>query len=111
MLQPQVPRLACRALPGLGNGRLRLWRSCSGAAQDSASAGQKEEPRQVQVYRQTGDRHERTFKWGVGSRWRMQSKNRFTPVHLPHPKTVTLRDDYYDSDNPNIVWEELNETW
>ena len=26
-------------------------------------------------------------------------------------KEVMVRDDYFDSDNPNIVWEELNESW
>lgn len=41
----------------------------------------------------------------------MQSANRFTPVHKPHPKEVVVRDDYYESDNPNIVWENLNEAW
>eukprot|EP00438_Fugacium_kawagutii_P024135 Skav222771 [mRNA] locus=scaffold600:340351:345803:- [translate_table: standard] len=30
----------------------------------------------------------------------MESKNRFLPVHQPHPMNSVVRDDYYDSDNP-----------
>jgi len=33
------------------------------------------------------------------------------PVHKPHPKEIMVRDDYYESDNSNIVWEDLNEAW
>ena len=33
----------------------------------------------------------------------MQGKNRFMPVHKPHPMNSVVRDDYYDSDNPRIV--------
>ncbi len=39
----------------------------------------------------------------VCDRFRMQGKNRFMPVHMPHPMNSVVRDDYYDSDNPRIV--------
>ncbi|CAK8990471.1 Uncharacterized protein SCF082_LOCUS2235 [Durusdinium trenchii] len=41
----------------------------------------------------------------------MLGKNRFMPVHAPHPMNSVVRDDYYDSDNPSIVWNELREGW
>lgn len=41
----------------------------------------------------------------------MQGKNRFMPVHKPHPMNSVVRDNYYDSDNPRIVWNELREGW
>mmetsp|Transcript_41911 Transcript_41911/g.84514 ORF Transcript_41911/g.84514 Transcript_41911/m.84514 type:complete len:179 (-) Transcript_41911:27-563(-) len=41
----------------------------------------------------------------------MLGENRFTPVYKPHPQESVVRDDYYQSDNPNIVWEDLNECW
>jgi len=65
----------------------------------------------VRVYRRSRAEHQRIFRWGVGNAFRMQSQNRFTPVHKPHPKEVCVRDDYYATENPNIVWEELNEVW
>lgn len=37
------------------------------------------------------------------NRFRMQGKNRFMPVHKPHPMNSVVRDDYYESDNPRIV--------
>ena len=41
----------------------------------------------------------------------MQGKNRFMPVHKPHPMNSVVRDNYYDSENPRIVWNELREGW
>lgn len=83
-------------------------------------------PKPVRVYRRQRAEHWRTFQWGIGSRFRMQSKNRFTPVHAPHPMHSVVRDDYYDSENPSVaarsslkamrarrpeVWNELREGW
>eukprot|EP00928_Gymnodinium_smaydae_P039974 TRINITY_DN27192_c0_g1_i1.p2 TRINITY_DN27192_c0_g1~~TRINITY_DN27192_c0_g1_i1.p2 ORF type:complete len:277 (+),score=47.41 TRINITY_DN27192_c0_g1_i1:69-899(+) len=65
----------------------------------------------ARVYRRLRPEHQRVFKWGVGNKFRSQSANRFTPVHKPHPKEIPVRDDYYESSNPNIVWEDLNESW
>jgi len=53
--------------------------------------------------------HQRVFNWGIGNRFRRY--NRKHPVHHPHPKEITLRNDYYDSSNPNVTWEDLNEAW
>lgn len=63
------------------------------------------------IYRRERPEHHRVFRWGIGNKFRMQSKNRFSPVHKPHPTQVTIRDDYYESDNPDIIWENLNESW
>lgn len=38
----------------------------------------------------------------------MLGKNRFMPVHAPHPMNSVVRDDYYDSDNPSIA---ARRTW
>ncbi|CAK8985306.1 unnamed protein product [Durusdinium trenchii] len=65
----------------------------------------------ARVYRRTRAEHWRRFEWGIGSRFRMLGKNRFMPVHAPHPMNSVVRDDYYDSDNPSIVWNELREGW
>lgn len=65
----------------------------------------------AQVYRRTREEHNRVFRWGIGNKFRMFNKNRFTPVHKPHPKEVNVRDDYYETDNTDIIWEELNEAW
>lgn len=74
-------------------------------------AGMIPPPSEAQVFRSTRAEHHRTFRWGVGSRWRQQGVNRFTPVHKEHAKEVMVRDDYYEIDNPNIMWEDLNEAW
>jgi len=76
-----------------------------------AEEGDEGGTRGPRVFRSTRAEHYRTFRWGVGNRFRMQSQNRFVPVHQPHPKQVMVRDEYYESENPNIVWEELNEAW
>lgn len=68
-------------------------------------------PSGARVYRRDRAEHQRIFEWGVGNKFRMQDRNRFMPVHKPHPMERMVRDDYYDSDNPNIMWEELNEAW
>eukprot|EP00927_Polykrikos_kofoidii_P020973 TRINITY_DN20000_c0_g1_i1.p1 TRINITY_DN20000_c0_g1~~TRINITY_DN20000_c0_g1_i1.p1 ORF type:complete len:297 (-),score=35.87 TRINITY_DN20000_c0_g1_i1:745-1548(-) len=65
----------------------------------------------ARVYRRQRPEHQRVFTWGVGNRFRAQSRNRFMPVHKPHPKEVSVRDNYYESDNPNVQWENLNEAW
>lgn len=65
----------------------------------------------ARVFRRTRAEHDRTFQWGIGNRFRMVSANRYMPTSAPHPQEATVRDDYYDSDNPNVVWEELNEAW
>lgn len=65
----------------------------------------------VRVYRHERPAQHRVFRWGIGNRFRAISKNRFTPVHLERPKEMSIREDYFESDNPNIVWEELNESW
>merc|ERR1719188_582767 len=68
-------------------------------------------PSGARVYRRTREEHQRTFRWGIGSSFRARPENRFKPVHLPHPMETVVRDDYYQSDNPNIQWDELNESW
>lgn len=65
----------------------------------------------AQVYRRTRDEHHRLFRWGIGNKFRMISKNRFMPVYKPHPQESVVRDDYYETENPNVVWEDLNESW
>mmetsp|Transcript_50028 Transcript_50028/g.116760 ORF Transcript_50028/g.116760 Transcript_50028/m.116760 type:complete len:250 (-) Transcript_50028:145-894(-) len=65
----------------------------------------------VRVYRRQRAEHWRTFRWGIGSAFRMESINRFTPVHKPHPMGSVVRDDYYESENSNIVWNETREGW
>ena len=30
---------------------------------------------------------------------------------MPHPKEISVPDDYYDSPDPAIIWEDLNEFW
>jgi len=65
----------------------------------------------AKVFRREREEHHRTFRWGVGNKFRMISKNRFMPVHKERPKEVMVRDDFYESENPNIVWEEVNECW
>jgi len=65
----------------------------------------------VRVYRRERDEHQRTFRWGIGSSFRSRPENRFQPVHLPHHMETVVRNDYYESENPNIVWDELNESW
>ena len=44
-----------------------------------------------------------SMKSDACNRFRMQGKNRFMPVHKPHPMNSVVRDDYYESDNPRIV--------
>lgn len=78
---------------------------------DSVADAAGGEPGGARVYRRTRAEHHRIFRWGIGNKFRMQSKNRLTPVHRPHPKEVVVRDEYYESDNPNIMWEDLNEAW
>ncbi|KAI4838281.1 AP2 domain transcription factor [Plasmodium brasilianum] len=51
------------------------------------------------------------FKWGIGNKFRSDPENRFHPVHLNRSKEVTIRKSYFDSDNENIKYEELNEQW
>lgn len=88
-------------------------RSCSGEAgsQNITSDDAPEVGRQAVVYRRRRAEHHRFFRWGIGSAFTMENKNRFQPVHKERPKEVVVRDNYYDSDNPNIVWEHLNEAW
>eukprot|EP00929_Paragymnodinium_shiwhaense_P089170 TRINITY_DN49378_c0_g1_i1.p2 TRINITY_DN49378_c0_g1~~TRINITY_DN49378_c0_g1_i1.p2 ORF type:complete len:301 (-),score=86.80 TRINITY_DN49378_c0_g1_i1:136-1038(-) len=78
---------------------------------DDFETGDAVVPRTLRLYRRTREEHHRTFRWGVGSKWRSQGANRFMPVHKEHPKEIMVRDDYYESDNKNIVWEDLNEAW
>lgn len=65
----------------------------------------------VRVYRREVPENQHKFRWGIGNRFRANSQNRFSPVHLERPKEVSIREDYFENDNPNIVWESLNETW
>eukprot|EP00440_Ansanella_granifera_P018243 gb/GFBE01019810.1/.p1 GENE.gb/GFBE01019810.1/~~gb/GFBE01019810.1/.p1 ORF type:complete len:276 (+),score=48.69 gb/GFBE01019810.1/:1-828(+) len=89
--------------------------SSSGAAEGDFTADQDPGdalvPGGVRVYRRQRAEHERSFRWGIGSKFREQSANRFTPVHKPHPMNTVVRDDYYESSNPNIAWDELREGW
>eukprot|EP00931_Biecheleriopsis_adriatica_P122548 TRINITY_DN97546_c0_g1_i1.p1 TRINITY_DN97546_c0_g1~~TRINITY_DN97546_c0_g1_i1.p1 ORF type:complete len:258 (+),score=45.47 TRINITY_DN97546_c0_g1_i1:98-871(+) len=92
------------------------WKEARRSSTASSSREGGEEPGDalvpgVRVYRRQRAEHERTFRWGIGSRFRMESKNRFTPVHKPHPMQTVVRDDYYESDNPSVVWDELREGW
>lgn len=65
-------------------------------------------PSGLRVYRRELHKqgeHQRVFRWGVGNRFRMLPENRFTPVHKPHPRETMVRDEYYESPNPNVRWE------
>ncbi|KAF4726440.1 hypothetical protein FOZ63_025886, partial [Perkinsus olseni] len=55
--------------------------------------------------------HQRVFRWGIGNRFRSANANRYQPVHLERIKEVTLNDDYYDSPDPNIRWDDYSECW
>uniref|UniRef100_A0A7S1FHN7 AP2/ERF domain-containing protein n=1 Tax=Noctiluca scintillans TaxID=2966 RepID=A0A7S1FHN7_NOCSC len=96
-----LPVTRCR-----GNGvQLRfVSEGCDAPCDDSGGT----EPR---VYRRTRAEHQRQFRWGIGNKFREQRKNRFIPAHAPHPMESVVRDEYYQSDNPDIIWEELNEAW
>ncbi|CAD7922543.1 unnamed protein product [Amoebophrya sp. A120] len=63
------------------------------------------------LYRRTRPEHSRVFEWGVGNKFRADSKNRFMPVHKPHPKEIVVRNDYYDSPSKNMFFEDHNEQW
>lgn len=52
------------------------------------------------------------FRWGIGNKFRSLNANRYTPVHHPRPKEVTVRFDYFQSpDNSAIQYDSLNEQW
>ena len=51
------------------------------------------------------------FKWGVGNKFRSINANRFTPVHHARPKEVTVREDYFESPDPAIQYDPVNEQW
>lgn len=51
------------------------------------------------------------FKWGIGNRFRADPENRYHPVHLSRAKEVTVRKDYFNPVNSNIIYEKLNEQW
>ncbi|CAD7956437.1 unnamed protein product [Amoebophrya sp. A25] len=60
------------------------------------------------IYRRRRAEHARVFQWGVGNKFRADSKNRFMPVHKPHSKEIVVRDDYYESPHPrNMFFEDL----
>ncbi len=63
------------------------------------------------IYRRTRKEHARIFRWGLGNKFRSDSRNRRTPVHAERPKQLMVRDDYYDTESPNVFFEELNEQW
>ena len=52
-----------------------------------------------------------TFRWGVGNAFRSVTANRLSPVHLPRPKEVTLRTDYFESPHEAVQFDTLNEQW
>ncbi|KAF4682170.1 hypothetical protein FOZ63_000995 [Perkinsus olseni] len=62
-------------------------------------------------YIKTEGVHQRVFRWGIGNRFRSANANRYQPVHLERIKEVTLNDDYYDSPDPNIRWDDYSECW
>lgn len=109
----------CAAFQGIGSRRHvavaafapEAFEAAGGADEDDASVEGAVVLQGARVFRRERSEHNRIFKWGVGSKWRMESKNRLVPVHKPHPKEVMVRDDYYESDNPNVSWEPLNESW
>ena len=50
------------------------------------------------------------FKWGIGNKFR--SVNRYSPVHVPRPKEVTIPADYFESPDPVAIhFDRLNEQW
>ncbi len=51
------------------------------------------------------------FRWGIGNKFRSINANRFSPVHLPRPKEVTVREDYFESPDESIVYDPVNEQW
>lgn len=103
----QVRFCSAAAFPGSGSGLDGHAAETSLAAVEE-SAASDEGPR---VYRRDKAEHLRVFRWGIGNKFRMQSQNRFMPVHKARNQECMVRDDYYQSDNPNIYWDELNETW
>lgn len=126
VLSRQAPRgfLASTLQPAAAGLRFHAFATSSATNGDTAPAAVAQAGQQAEqegeislvqggarVYRRTRAEHERVFQWGIGNRFRMQSKNRYVPVHKPHPQESVVRDEYYESDNPNIVWQELNETW
>eukprot|EP00916_Digyalum_oweni_P016232 GHVL01026631.1.p1 GENE.GHVL01026631.1~~GHVL01026631.1.p1 ORF type:complete len:234 (+),score=34.44 GHVL01026631.1:34-702(+) len=52
-----------------------------------------------------------TFKWGVGNKYKSDSTNQLLPVYLHRPLEVFVRPNYFESDNENIIYEELNDCW
>ena len=98
----------------------KLVRFCSSNASASASSAVGSTEADVDSsagngrrgpYRQQRAAHNRVFRWGVGNAFRSASVNRYSPVHHERPKELTVRDDYYDTDNNAIQWEPLNEAW
>ena len=52
------------------------------------------------------------FRWGVGNKFRSINANRFTPVHHARPKEVTIREDYFESPNKDVIkFDTVNEQW
>ncbi|KAF4665893.1 hypothetical protein FOL47_004369 [Perkinsus chesapeaki] len=62
-------------------------------------------------YIKTEGVHQRVFRWGIGNRFRAVNANRYQPVHLERVKEVTLNNDYYDSPDTNIRWDDFSECW
>uniref|UniRef100_A0A0G4I0D8 AP2/ERF domain-containing protein n=1 Tax=Chromera velia CCMP2878 TaxID=1169474 RepID=A0A0G4I0D8_9ALVE len=66
----------------------------------------------VKPYVRTRKERQHVFHWGVGNKARSTGRApQFMPAYKHRPKEVTIREDYFESDNPNIVWESLNECW
>mmetsp|Transcript_99 Transcript_99/g.275 ORF Transcript_99/g.275 Transcript_99/m.275 type:complete len:248 (-) Transcript_99:54-797(-) len=113
----------CRFAPRLPVGRqILICRSFCAATKDIGNPLEQGDvdgdgsvsstgPKGSRIYRRTRAEHDRVFRWGVGNHFRSQCANRFTPTHAQHPMEITVRDDYYESDNTDIMWDELNEGW
>merc|ERR1719191_1761953 len=84
-----------------------LWH----ASRPRCEGGELRVSAEPRVWRPQGRQHQRVFRWGVGNKFRALPGNRFRPTHMPHPKEITVPDDYYDSPDPAIIWEDLNEFW
>lgn len=69
------------------------------------------------IFRGSPETHMRTFKWGIGNRFRSNAENALRPVHKARPHMVSVRSDYYDrplseaDGRDHIEWDNLNEAW
>jgi AP2 domain len=54
---------------------------------------------------------EHIFRWGVGNNYELKNKIRHLPPYKPRPTRVTIPEEYFKSESPNIRFDFLNEQW